>query len=44
MTVQQIPLTKQQIKVELQEINPWVRSPPKNKEREEKSNLQCPSN
>lgn len=32
MTVQQIPLTKQQIKVELQEINPWVRNPPKKKQ------------
>lgn len=45
MTVQQIPLTKQQIKVELQKSIHGVRNPPKNnKEREEKSNLQYPSN
>jgi hypothetical protein len=38
MTVQQIPLTKQQIKVELQEINPWVRNPQKKKKGKNKKN------
>jgi hypothetical protein len=37
MIVQQIPLTKQQIKVKLQEIHPWFRNPPKtNWEREKR--------